>query len=263
MSQTVIGMFDTKTEAQKAAAELVSAGFDRSAIDVAENNNTANTAKRGDYDGDGDVDTGDSIKRFFNSLFDGDDADNYANAARNNTVVTVHTQEMDRAKRAAAILNQFGAMGATGAAGLAGASSATGNTNTDRAIPVVEEELQVGKREVTTGGVRVSSRIVERPVEEHLRLRSEHVEVERRPVNRPATEAEMNTFKDSTVEMVEHAEEAVVNKEARVKEEITLRKEVDQRDETIRDTVRETKVDVENLDGKEARSKSNDPARKY
>ena len=40
----------------------------------------------------------------------------------------------------------------------------------------------------------------------------------------------------------------MVNKEARVVEEITLDKEVTERDEVIRDTVRKTEVDVDHLD---------------
>ena len=33
-------------------------------------------------------------------------------------------------------------------------------------MQVVEEELSVGKRKVATGGVRVTSRVVERPVQQ-------------------------------------------------------------------------------------------------
>jgi uncharacterized protein (TIGR02271 family) len=119
--------------------------------------------------------------------------------------------------------------------------------DSDRSIPIIEENLQVGKREVNTGGVRLRSRIVERPVEEHLRLREEHVHVERTPVNRPASAADLANFQEGTIEMTEHAEQAIVNKEARIVEEVRLNKEVTERDEVIRDTVRRTDVDVENL----------------
>src|SRR4051794_6001375 len=59
----------------------------------------------------------------------------------------------------------------------------------ERVLPVVEEELQVGKRRVERGGVRVGTRVTEQPVEEQVRLREERARVERRPVDRPATEA--------------------------------------------------------------------------
>jgi len=41
-------------------------------------------------------------------------------------------------------------------------------------IPVIEEELVVGKRQVERGGVRVFSRMVETPVQESVTLREEH-----------------------------------------------------------------------------------------
>ena len=121
------------------------------------------------------------------------------------------------------------------------------NLNTDQSIPIIEENLQVGKREVETGGVRVRSRIIERPVEEHLRLREEHVHIQRNPVNRPLSDADLNNFREGTIEMTEHAEVPVVNKEARVVEEVTLGKEVTERDEVVSDTVRKTEVDIDNL----------------
>jgi uncharacterized protein (TIGR02271 family) len=114
-------------------------------------------------------------------------------------------------------------------------------------IPVVEEELQIGKRQVQRGGVRIHSHITERPVEEQVSLREEHVNVERRPVNRHATDADFNTFKEGTMEVTETAEEAVVAKHAHVIEEVVIGKQATERTETIRDTVRRTDVDVENL----------------
>jgi uncharacterized protein (TIGR02271 family) len=110
---------------------------------------------------------------------------------------------------------------------------------------VVEEELQVGKRQVLRGGARVYSRVVEEPVEESVRLREERVRVERTPVNRPATEADLRAGEEKVVEVQEYAEEPVVAKQARVVEEVRVGKDVSERTETVRDTVRRTEVDVE------------------
>jgi len=115
-------------------------------------------------------------------------------------------------------------------------------------IPIIEENLEVGKREVRTGGARLRSRIVERPVEESLRLREESVRVERTPVDRAATSADLANFGEKQIEMTETAEVPVVSKEARVVEEVSLNKEVNERTETVSDTVRKTEVDVEDLD---------------
>lgn len=128
------------------------------------------------------------------------------------------------------------------------------NTTNDESlnIPIIDEQLNVGKRTVERGGMRLRSRIVERPVEESVRLREERVRVDRNPVNRPATDADFTAFREGDVEMVEHAEVPVVGKEARVVEEVRLNKDVTERDETIRDTVRHTDVDVQNLSGTNA-----------
>jgi uncharacterized protein (TIGR02271 family) len=116
-----------------------------------------------------------------------------------------------------------------------------------RSIPVVEEELQVGKRAVRRGGVRIYTRTVERPVEEQVNLREERVNVERRPADRPVTDAETSTLRDQTIEVTETTEEPVVNKRARVVEEVVVGKEARTRTETVRDTVRKQEVDVEQL----------------
>ncbi|QNF35860.1 YsnF/AvaK domain-containing protein [Adhaeribacter swui] len=121
-------------------------------------------------------------------------------------------------------------------------------TNEAGTIPIIEEELHIGKQVVETGGARLRSRIIEKPVEESINLREEHVHVERTPVNRPTTDADLATFQEGEIEITEHAEVPVINKEARVVEEISLEKEVEVRDETIRDTIRRTDVEVENLD---------------
>jgi len=114
-------------------------------------------------------------------------------------------------------------------------------------IPILQEDMQVSKREEETGGVRLRSRIVERPVEENIRLRQEHVNVERIPVDRPATDADFNNFKEGDFEIKEHNEVPVVNKDARVVEEVKLDKEVSEREETVRGNVRSTEVNTENL----------------
>jgi uncharacterized protein (TIGR02271 family) len=117
------------------------------------------------------------------------------------------------------------------------------------AIPVVREEVQVGKRLVERGGVRVFSRVVETPVNETVNLREEHVSVERRPVDQPINPADVAAFKDKTIELRETAEEAVVQKSARVVEEVVVGKEVSQRQQNIKDTVRHTEVEVQPLQG--------------
>ncbi len=120
------------------------------------------------------------------------------------------------------------------------------------AIPIVEEELVVGKRTVDQGGVRVYRRVVEIPAAESVSLREEHVVIERNPVNRPATAADLASQGKHVVELTETAEEAVVSKTAHVVEEILVGKTTEQRTEHIQDTVRHTEVELEELPSAES-----------
>lgn len=120
-----------------------------------------------------------------------------------------------------------------------------------QSIPLVEEQLSVGKRETSRGGVRVRSYVVETPVHEDVRLRTERVEVERRPVTGAQAMAPGDVdamLREQTVEVRETSEEAVVSKTAVVREEVAISKTVDERVERIDDTVRRTEVDIERMD---------------
>jgi len=202
----------------------------------------------------------------------GEDAGFYAEGIRRGgAVLTVQTddEEVDRAE---AILNRYGAVDIDERSskwreqGWSGydpnarplsvdraaeersryeSSSSTGDKETK--IPVVEEELQVGKRQVRSGGVRVYSHVTEKPVEEKVQLREERVTVDRHPIDRPATEADFSAAQEGTIEVTETIEQPVVSKQARVIEEVVIGKEVEQRTETVKDTVRRTDVEVEPL----------------
>jgi len=283
MAQTVIGMFDDATDAQRAVEKLTDKGFSRNNIDVT----NSGSSSFSDTNSDPSDEHESGIGRFFRNLFsDDDDSDKYAHVARRSkSIVTVHAQDADEAEQAADILDDAGAVDVDERAasyGYTGGSRSnftadnsisdlsdtnrntsgyTGSTtdftdrsdNTSRStdetnkIPIIEENVEIGKREVRTGGARVRSRIIERPVEESLRLREENVTVERNPVDRVATDADLKHFGEKEIEMTETAEVPVVSKEARVVEEISLNKEVNERTETVSDTVRKTEVDVENL----------------
>jgi len=126
-----------------------------------------------------------------------------------------------------------------------GASTRRVEGQQEIAIPVVEEDISVGKREVEHGHVRIFSRVKEQPVEESVRLREEKVTVERRPANRPATDADFAAAEKEVIEITETAEEPVVSKRARVVEEVVVHKEVTEHTETVRGTERHTDVDIQ------------------
>jgi len=112
-------------------------------------------------------------------------------------------------------------------------------------VPIIQETIAVGKREVDRGGVRVETHMVETPVQEQVALRDEQVRVERHAVNRPVGAGD--EMGDRVVEMRARGEEAVVAKQARVVEEVIVKKEGATHQETIRDTVKRTEVDVKQL----------------
>ena len=132
--------------------------------------------------------------------------------------------------------------------------SAPAPANGGETVQVVEEELAVGKRKVATGGVRVTSSVVETPVEETVTLREEEVSAERRRADRKLSPEEAEAaFRERTVEATGTSEEAEVSKEARVVGEVSLGKRVEERKQTVRDTVRRTEVEVEQIGAGKAR----------
>jgi stress response protein YsnF len=113
---------------------------------------------------------------------------------------------------------------------------------------VIKENFEVGKRQEETGGIRIHKRVVDQPVEQKVNLREEHVKVDLKNVDRPATDADFDHSKDEDIEIREHSEVPVVNKEARVVEEIRVKKEVTERNETVKGSVRNTEVHVDELE---------------
>lgn len=149
-----------------------------------------------------------------------------------------------------------GAMPLAGETGTTGRSATSDMRTGDTApIEVMEEQLRVGKRQMEGGRVRVRSYVVEQPVEEQVTLRDETVHVHRTPVDRAATASDGSLFTDRTLEATETDEEAIVSKEARIVEEISLDKDAEQRTETVRDSVRHTEVEIE-----DDRTNRTDPA---
>jgi uncharacterized protein (TIGR02271 family) len=263
MSQTVIGLFDTPSSAEKVRQQLIAEGYSPQSIRVLSNESegfaegAVSNARTTGTTGTGIVA---SVKNFFQSLATPDTSEEefYTRGVSGGGALVAATVEDQQVEAVASLLEVSGARqvsesasGATGRTAEASSSAAAagGVSNAGTAIPIVEEEMHVGKRQVARGGVRVYSHVTERPVEEQVRLREEHVRVQRNPVNRPVSSSDIEAFSEGTIELTETAEEAVVAKQARVVEEVTIGKEVTERTETVRDKVRRTEVDVEEIPG--------------
>lgn len=214
MRQTVVGVFGRYAEAQHAARILEDSGFDHDHVHVAGDESASSAVQTAPREDEGVMS---SIRHFFADLFgsgDSEEVGTYAEAVRRGgAVVTVDVDEEAEVDKARETLQQAGAVDidekveewrASGwnpaPADLSERSAAEG------VIPVVKEDLAVGKRTVGTGGVRVYSRVVERPVEESVDLKTERAEVKRQPVDRPATQADMAALRDKTLEVSETTE---------------------------------------------------------
>lgn len=257
----IIAAFRSTTDAQAASKDLQAAGISSSDIYIETAPGAKSSASRSA------LSTHQSgVGGWFKSIFSSDDhpdRTNYEDAInQGHTLLRVDLAE-DEISNVEDILNRHSPIDVyaeeeerrtapraeqTRAVPAQGRKTATGAGQT-KAVPVVKEDIQVGKRRVLRGGVRVYSRVVEEPVEESVRLREEHVRVERQPVNRAATDADLAAGKEQVIEVQEFAEEPVVGKQARVVEEVRVGKDVSERTETVRDAVRHTDVNVEQTGG--------------
>src|SRR5688572_10713731 len=250
--RTITAMFDSADAANRARERLVEVGLPSDSVQVIHQGTTGEGAGS---DGKG---LWASIKDFFTG--DDDDRATYEEGMRRGGYLLTARVEDQYADEVIVLLenadaidldrraDEWRAEGWTGPTRTTVESTGTGTSGagSEEAIPVVQERLRVGKREVDRGGVRVRSYVVEEPVEEQVNLREERVDVERRPVGRRVRPgAADDLLQDRTIEMTESAEEAVVSKDAEVTEEVVVRKFEGERTEGVSDTVRRTEVDVE------------------
>ena len=252
MAKTVVGLFNSIEQAENVKQALVAEDFPASNITVVAN-------KTGHSEETTTEHTGGKISHFFSSLMGGDDDahEHYASGVNEGGALLAATVDDADAAEVAALLKQHGARdidGNTGAADAGtpvygGASTAAGDVVREgTTIPVIEEDLLVGKRDVDRGGVRVYSHVVETPVATDVTLHDEFINVERHFVDRPATAADFAAGSGKTIELNATGEEAVVGKTARVVEEVVVGKEGTQHTQTVSDTVRKTEVNVEEIE---------------
>jgi uncharacterized protein (TIGR02271 family) len=179
----------------------------------------------------------------------GEDADKIVRLLEETSSVDLESRQNDWRSEGWAPQAATGSVG--GATATTSATAPGGNVVSEEHIPIVEEELRIGKREVERGGARVRSYVREVPVHEQVTLREEHVSVERRPVDQAQGQSAFagraeDLLQEREIEMRETAEEAVVQKVANVREEVVVRKTAEERVEEVNETVRHTEVDVEN-----------------
>ena len=217
---TVIATIESAKIAQQLIDELIEAGFKDQDVEI--------------LAGDEDEIVAEIVERGFGK----DDARGYARAVGRGKTVVAARAAPGKAEKAAAIMERYEG----------DASEPGSELDDDASVAEVEENVAVGKRKVLSGGVRVTTSVNERPVEETVTLREEQVEVERQPADRKLKPEEAEAaFQEKTVEMLGTSEELEVSKEARVVGEVALGKRVEEREEKVRDKVRRTQVEVEEI----------------
>ncbi len=257
MSSTITAMFDSRADAEAAKGRLEAAAVDINHVHI--HDKTSSGYKDAGYSTHQDRGIWESVK---NAFLPDEDRHTYEEGVRRGgTVLTadVDDDSLDEAVRVLEEANsididdrssQWRSSGWDYSAGDASALGALDTTDatrtgTEEVIPVVEEQLVVGKRDVSRGGVRVRSYVTETPVQEQIRLRNESINVERRTVDQPLSAADDDAFRDRTIDMTATGEEAVVGKTARVVEEVVVSKTAEEHVENVEDSVRRTDVEID------------------
>lgn len=271
----VTAFFDDRNSAEQAVGRLVEIGLPQSRVGIVREESGDSHAQYAD---------GREEKGFWASvaeMFSTSEQNTYSEGLRRGGyLVTAELSDASQEDRITKILSEAGAVdideksagwraqgwngdNATAASGRSTANSMMGTPGTgardsadskqsgqteEDVIPLAAEELRVGKRETGGRRVRVHTRVVEKPVEEQVTLREEHVNVDRRPASSMSMKqgATDELFQERSVEVQAMREEAVVSKEAHVTEEVVVGKSAGERTETVRDSVRHTEVDIDN-----------------
>jgi uncharacterized protein (TIGR02271 family) len=274
MSSTITAMFDSRSDAEAAKARLETANVDADHVHI--HDKTSSGHREQGYSTHEDRGVWDSIK---NAFLPDEDRHTYEEGLRRGGVLLTADVDDDRVDEAVRVLEgagsididdrssqwrssgwdysapataagvgtgtALGALGANSPTTSVGSTEHVGSSEREEVIPVVEEQLVVGKRDVNRGGVRVRSYVTETPVHEQIRLRNERVNVERRTVDQPLSAADGDAFRERSIDMTATGEEAVVGKNARVVEEVVVSKTAEEHVENIDDTVRKTNVEVD------------------
>ncbi len=232
--KTVIGLFEGSQEASRAYAALLQEGYARADLDILTNDDKDDVPKLA------------NMRKFVPTP----DVDVYlAGVQHGGTIITANVSD-SAVERAAGIMSSFHMVNIQNRANelktVQNGLALSDPKHDDNVIEVIEEDLQVGKTAVERGRMRIYSVVTEREVQQNVGLRDETIRIQRRPVNRDVA-INADLFKEKSYEMVEMDEIAQVSKTARVVEEVSLGKEVAEKIETIKETLRRQDVEIEEV----------------
>jgi stress response protein YsnF len=238
--EVFVAVFDTVGDAERASSELEAAGIAAADIRIRGSGGEQEAPSRGGF-----------LAWLFGSDSESHGAYYGEHLGSGRAVLSVAAESTDY-DRIADILHRHdlkrgspdGGMAAPGMSAGAQAGEAVAPAEEETVLPTAREELEVGKRRTADArAYRIRRYVVEQPAEQQVSLRDETVTVERRA---PAQSAVVDQpFAERYVEVTEIREEPVVRKVVKPGEDVVVRKEARDRTETVRDTVRESKVEVD------------------
>jgi uncharacterized protein (TIGR02271 family) len=232
--RTVVGLFDEKNEAMRAFSALAHEGYAKADLDILTSDDADDRPKLA----------------LMREWIPEPDVTTYLEGVRHGgTIITANVAD-SAATRAAEIMSGYRMVNIRDRASelrkIRNDLTLSDPARSDNVLEVIEEELEVGKESVERGRMRIYNVITEREVSQDVGLRDETIRVQRRPADR-AVKIDPSLFKERSFEMVEVDEIAKVGKTARVIEEVSLTKDVAEKVQTIRETLRHQDVEVEEV----------------
>jgi len=129
--------------------------------------------------------------------------------------------------------------------GTVNAQTGQGRNAEELRVQLREEELTANKTAQQAGEVQVRKTVHEEEREIPVNLKHEEVTIERHAVNRPLQGGEIGDLQDEVINVPIYEEQAQLQKQGRVAEEVVINKDVVQDQETLRGTVRREDVDID------------------
>lgn len=111
-------------------------------------------------------------------------------------------------------------------------------------VQLREETLTPVKQNVQAGEVQLQKVVHEKQEQVPVTLRHEEVIIERTPVDRPANAGDIGDMTDQVISVPVYEEQAELQKQARVREEVNIGKRTEERQETLSGTARHEHLEV-------------------
>ena len=252
--ETVVGVFLDDTYAQRAVQSLQAQGFNAQIGDQSTLNNLSGLAREESQMYVGRLNEGNSVVIVNNAGNRGEDALNilldsgaeYMNlhGAQQGGQQSGQQYDTNYYQNLSADQRQYGRYDQTRGR----ASNAE-----ELRVQLREESLTATKTANQAGEVEVRKVVHEKEQQVPVNLKHEQVVIERNAVDRPVEAGEITDMQDEVIRVPVYEESAQLEKQARVREEVTIGKEAVQEQQTLTGTTRHEHVEVVNSGDVEVR----------